>query len=65
MSVHEYSVRTVVHHEFRLREPAHISDVEKAILAADRARAPFPRAGDLYVRCDDEHVVVTFSVEER
>lgn len=57
--------RTVVHHEWTLRKPAHHTDVEAALDAARRSHdAEQVRITDITVTADDELIIVAYTTED-
>ncbi|MFI1580050.1 hypothetical protein [Embleya sp. NPDC020630] len=57
--------RTVVHHEWTLPHPAHISDVAMTLDVAETTRQrEHPRATDITVTAADELLVIGYRVEE-
>ncbi|MET7477973.1 hypothetical protein ABZT17_26900 [Streptomyces sp. NPDC005648] len=60
-------IRTVDHHEWTLKAPAHHTEVEKTVAVAehDRARlaAQGVRTGDVHIHGDDTGLVISFEAE--
>lgn len=63
----EKRVRTVDHHEWTLKSPAHHTEVEKAVAVAEHDRARLAargvRTGDVHVHGDDTELVISFEAE--
>lgn len=61
-------IRAVIYHEWTLPSPAHVEEVGKAIAAATNhrheARRNSRRVSDVTISCDDDLVVVGFSVDQ-
>ncbi|MEU0941083.1 hypothetical protein [Embleya sp. NPDC005971] len=61
----ERRTRTVVHHEWTLPHPAHVTDVAQAVDVALATRErEHPRATDITVTAEDELLVIGYRVEE-
>lgn len=60
-------VVTVDRHEWTLSSPAHHTEVEKAVAAANQERATLAargtRTGDVHVSANDDEVIVSFEAE--
>ncbi|MEU3899774.1 hypothetical protein [Streptomyces sp. NPDC045251] len=59
---------TIDRHEWALKSPAHHSELEKAITAAERKRSELltrkgARVGDVHVTAADDEVIVQFEAE--
>lgn len=63
----EKRIRTVDHHEWTLKQPAHHSEVEKAVAVAERDRAALAshgaRTGDVHIHGGDAELVIFFEAE--
>lgn len=63
----EKRIRTVDHHEWSLPQPAHHTEVEKAVAAAEHDRAALAtrgaRTGDVHVHGGDSQLIVSFEAE--
>lgn len=60
-------IRTVDHHEWVLKSPAHHTELGKAVAVAEHDRAELAargvRTGDVEVSSHDDQVVVSFQAE--
>lgn len=58
---------TIDRHEWALKSPAHHTELEKAVTAAERKRGALAarqvRTGDVYVTAADNEVIVSFEAE--
>ncbi|MFI1767487.1 hypothetical protein ACH41H_36310 [Streptomyces sp. NPDC020800] len=63
----EKSVTTIDRHEWTLKSPAHHTEVEKAVAAAEHDRATLSsrgvRTGDVHVHGADAELVISFEAE--
>ncbi|MFI6249007.1 hypothetical protein [Streptomyces sp. NPDC051016] len=63
----EKRIRTVDHHEWTLKQPAHHMEVEKAVAVAEHDRAALAsrgvHTGDVHVHGGDDALVVSFEAE--
>ncbi|MFF0597870.1 hypothetical protein [Streptomyces antibioticus] len=63
----EKRVITIDRHEWVLKQPAHHTEVEKAVRVADLERGTLAskgvRAGDVHVHGDDTELVISFEAE--
>ena len=63
----EKRVRTVDHHEWTLKQPAHHTEVEKAVAVAEHDRAALAskgiHTGDVHIYGDDTELVIAFEAE--
>lgn len=63
----EHRVITVDRHEWVLKQPAHHTEVEKAVKVAERDRARLAakgvRAGDVHLHGGDSELIVSFEAE--
>lgn len=64
----EKRVRTVDHHEWTLKAPAHHTEVDKAVAVAEHERATLAakgiRTGDVHVSGDGEQLLISFEAEQ-
>lgn len=63
----EKRVITVDRHEWVLKQPAHHTEVEKAVAVAEHDRARLAsrgvHTGDVHIHGDDDELVVSFEAE--
>ncbi|MFJ8153911.1 hypothetical protein [Streptomyces sp. NPDC094468] len=63
----EKRIRTVDHHEWTLKQPAHHTEVEKTVAVAEHDRAALAsrgvHTGDVHVHGGDDALVVSFQAE--
>ncbi|MET9081416.1 hypothetical protein ABZX77_05845 [Streptomyces sp. NPDC004237] len=63
----EKRVRTVDHHEWTLKQPAHHTEVEKAVAVAEHERTALAsrgvRTGDVHIHGGDTELVISFEAE--
>ena len=64
----EKRIRTVDHHEWTLKQPAHHTEVEKAVAVAEHDRGRLAsrgvRTGDVHIHGDDTELVISFEAEQ-
>lgn len=63
----EKRVRTVDHHEWTLKQPAHHTEIEKAVAVAEHERAALAakgvHTGDVHISGDGEQLLISFEAE--
>ncbi|WP_416976676.1 hypothetical protein [Streptomyces sp. T028] len=63
----EHRVITIDRHEWVLKTPAHYTEVEKAVAAAENRRAALAakgtHTGDVHITGDGDEVIVSFEAE--
>ncbi|MHC3474659.1 hypothetical protein ACYF6T_39020 [Streptomyces sp. 7R007] len=63
----EKRVRTIDHHEWTLKSPAHHTEVEKAVAVAEQDRARLASkgvpTGDVEISAHDDLVLISFQAE--
>ncbi|MEI5520700.1 hypothetical protein WB388_08805 [Streptomyces brasiliscabiei] len=63
----DHRVITIDRHEWVLRQPAHHTEVEKAVVVAEHERAALAsrgtRTGDVHIHGDDTELVISFEAE--